>query len=421
MPEFTYEGMDSKGKEVTGSVTADSKVNAINEVRKLGYFPTSMKEKKSGAPAKKGSGAAPAVQSGGKKSIMDMFSGVGERDMVTFMRQFATLVDAGLPILRCLRVLEKQFASVPAFQKIIRGLGDSVESGNTLSSSLTSYHAIFSSLFINMIRAGEAGGVLDRVLLQLADYYESSLRLKKKIKAAMIYPSLVLMVSGAVVTFLMKVIIPKFSKMFIEMGMELPGVTQFLINISNFFQDYWWTPPLGILGFFIVYKIISGNSKGRYMIHATIYNSPLVGILVMNIAVARFSRTLGTLIESGVPILEAIMITRSTVGNAVVEKALTLVHDNVREGQSIAQPLEQAGIFPPMVISMVAIGEETGRISDMLTKIADNNDENVDMTVTTLTSLIEPAMIVGLAGIVAFIVIAMFLPMVKMIEGMANA
>jgi type IV pilus assembly protein PilC len=335
------------------------------------------------------------------------------------MRQFATLVDAGLPILRSIRVLEKQNKQ-KGISLILKDVGDSVESGNSLSTSLEAYQNVFSSLFVNMVHAGEVGGVLDDVLIQMADYYEKSSKLKKKVKSSMVYPLFVLLIAGSVVSCLMIFIIPKFAKMFTEMDLQLPALTQFLISLSGFFKEKWYVPiiMLGVLTFII--KAILANKRGRHVFHSILYRLPLIGTLVSKVAISRFTRTFGTLINSGVQILEALNITKSTVGNAVVEDAITMVHDNLKEGESMVNPLTQANIFPPMVLSMVSVGEETGRMSEMLIKIAENYEDDVDAAVGGLTSLIEPVLIITLAGIVGFIVIAMFMPLISLISSMTQ-
>lgn len=412
MPDFTYEGMDTKGKEVSGVISAESKVSAINKIREMGYYPTSVNEQK---------GQKKTVQkaSSGKKGLSLFSSRVKEKDLVNFMRQFATLVDAGLPILRCLRVLEKQNQG-KGIGVILKDVGDGVESGDSLSVCLTPFQNIFSSLFVNMVHAGEVGGVLDQVLLQMADYYEKSSKLKKKVKSAMIYPLFVLFIALTVVACLMIFIIPKFAQMFIDMDLELPFLTKLLINTSDVIKTKWYLIPLVIGGIFIFIKGLLSNKTGRHAFHTVLYRSPIVGDLVSKVAISRFTRTLGTLINSGVQILESLTITRSTVGNSVVEKAITLVHDNLKEGESMLNPLTQANIFPPMVLSMVSVGEETGRISEMLLKIAESYEDDVDAAVASLTSLIEPVLIITLAGIVGFIVIAMFLPLVSLITSMTG-
>lgn len=410
MPEFFYEAMDNKGKEISGSITSESKISAINKIREMGYFPTSVTEGKETKTA-----SAPILD----KSFFRFFKKVKEKDLVTFMRQFATLVDAGLPILRGLRVLEKQNKNRP-MGAVLKNISDSVESGNSLSVSMKGYEDVFSPLFINMIHAGEVGGVLDKVLLQMADYYEKSSKLKKKVKSSMVYPSFVLLVAGVVVYGLIAFIIPKFSKMFLEMDLQLPFMTQFLIDMSGFIRNQWYVPFILLAAAVLAFRFTMANKAGRHMVHSIFYKMPVIGDLFSKVAVSRFTRTLGTLINSGVQILEALNITRETVGNAVVENAITLVHDNLKEGESMVHPLTQANIFPPMVLSMVSVGEETGRMSEMLIKIAESYEDDVDSAVSAVTSLIEPALIITLAGIVGFIVIAMFLPLVSLISSMSQ-
>lgn len=410
MPEFFYEAMDNKGKEISGSITSESKISAINKIREMGYFPTSVNE------GKETKTAGAQVHD---KHFLSFFKTVKEKDLVTFMRQFATLVDAGLPILRGLRVLEKQNKNRP-LGNVLKNVSDSVESGNSLSVSMKEYEHVFSPLFINMVHAGEVGGVLDKVLLQMAEYYEKSSKLKKRVKSSMVYPSFVLLIAGIVVYGLIAFIIPKFSKMFLEMDLQLPWMTQFLIDASGFIRSQWYLPFILIGGVFVGFKFIMANKAGRHMVHSILYKIPVFGDLFSKVAVSRFTRTLGTLINSGVQILEALNITRETVGNAVVENAITLVHDNLKEGESMVHPLTQANIFPPMVLSMVSVGEETGRMAEMLIKIAESYEDDIDTAVAAVTALIEPMLIITLAGIVGFIVIAMFLPLVSLISSMSQ-
>ncbi|EKD26346.1 MAG: hypothetical protein ACD_79C01243G0003 [uncultured bacterium] len=412
MPEYSYEGMDNKGKEITGVIVAESKVSAINKIRDMGYFPTSVVENKSSAKKTHQYKTAPK---------MGFFSNrnVKEKELVTFMRQFATLVDAGLPILRCLRVLEKQNKG-KALNFILKDVGDSIESGVSLSNALQNYQHIFSPLFVNMVNAGEVGGVLDQILIQMAEYYEKSSKLKKKVKSSMIYPLFVLIIAMIVVSALIIFIIPKFAKMFTEMDLQLPAMTKFLIDFSDFFKNNWYIPIILIIIFGILGKVFLANSKTRYAIHSILFRLPVIGELVSKVAIARFTRTFGTLINSGVQILEALRITQTTVGNAVVESAINMVHDNLKEGDSIVNPLTHANIFPPMVISMVSVGEETGRISEMLIKIAESYEDDIDAAVAGITSLIEPVLIITLAGIVGFIVISMFLPLISLISTMTQ-
>jgi len=420
MPEFVYEGMDSKGREVSGSIVAESKVNAINKIRELGYFATALNEKKEEKKSKQLALGSTSTKSSWRDWNLFSTYKVKEKDLVTFMRQFATLVDAGLPILRGLRVLEKQNQGKGGLRLILKEVGDSVESGNSLSHSMMGYQNVFSPLFVNMVSAGEAGGVLDKVLLQMADYFEKNMRLKKKVYSAMFYPVAVMTIALIVVYVLVGFIIPKFSKMFVEMNLDLPFMTRILIDISHIAKQQWYLPFIFIGLFIVIMRAILVNKTGRHIIHSILYRLPIVGELVSKVAIARFARTFGTLMESGVQILDSLTITKNTVSNSVVEKAIDLVHDNIREGESMTQPLTQANIFPPMVLSMVSVGEETGRMSEMLLKIAESYEEDVDATVAGLTSLIEPILIVSLALVVGFIVIAMFLPLISLITSMTK-
>ena len=337
------------------------------------------------------------------------------------LRQLATLVEAGLPLLRGLRVLEKQERN-PVLKKILGDLSLSIEGGSTFSEGLAQHPKVFKRLFINMVKAGELGGVLEIVLLRLAEFQEKAQKIKNKVVAAMFYPAIVLLIAVVIMGFLLVFIVPKFEAIFADMlgGKELPGLTQFVIGSSNLVKDNWILLIGGIFGLGVAYKFAAGTPKGSAFIDAFLLRSPVFGDLTRKSSISRFSRTLGTLVTSGVPILQALNITRDTAGNAVVAGAISKVHDAVREGESIIQPLEASGVFPPMVISMIDVGEETGQLPEMLLKVADVYDDEVDNAVTGLTSLLEPVMIVFLAVVVGTIVIALFLPLISIITGMQN-
>ena len=412
MALYEYKAMDSKGKNSEGVIEADSTVSAINKIRELGLYPTSVKEKK-----KKSSVGVPR---GGSKSMFGSFfsQSVKGKDYVAFMRQFATLVDAGLPILRSLRVLEDQQTS-PYFKKVINELGGSVESGNSLSDSLRRFPNVFGELFINMMKAGEAGGVLDKVLVRMATYYEKNQKLRSKVKASMTYPAFVVAIAGGIVYFLLTFVVPRFRNMFDDMDVDLPAMTVMMIKISDILKNNIILCIGGVAGLFVFFNVLLNTNQGHYIFDRTVLHIPLVGSLVKKVAITRFSRTLGTLINSGVPILEALDITAKTVGNKIVANSIKLVNANIKEGESMVAPLKQGGVFPPVVLSMISVGEETGKVSDMLIKIADAYDDDIDTAVSAVTGLIEPVIIVVLAVSVGFVVIAMFLPLVRVIETMS--
>ena len=302
------------------------------------------------------------------------------------------------------------------------GLATSVEGGGTFSEALTQYPSIFNKLFINMVKAGELGGVLEIVLTRLAEFQEKSEKIKGKIVSAMFYPVVVLFIAISILTFLLVFIVPKFQQIFTEMlgGKPLPALTQFVIDASDFLKNH-YIVVFGLIAALVVsFNLFRASKAGQIIIDRFIFNAPVFGSLIQKTSIARFTRTLGTLVSSGVPILQALQITKETSGNAVVAAAIEKVHDAVREGENVVTPLEASGIFPPMVISMVQVGEETGKLPDMLIKVADVYEEEVDNAVAGLTSLLEPIMIVFLAVIVGVIVIALFLPLVSIIEGLSS-
>jgi type IV pilus assembly protein PilC len=339
--------------------------------------------------------------------------------MTQFTRQLSTLQDAGLPILRSLRILEQQ--QKPGMLRVgIRLVADDVEGGATLSEAMAKHPKAFDKLYTNMVAAGEAGGVLDVVLRRLADFMEKSQRLKRKIIGAMIYPTLVISFAIMIVMGIMLFIIPKFKTIFESFDAELPGITLMMLGMSDWIaKDYGWAVILGIpLVVFLVFKLIGQSAGGRRFGDMLKLKIPVLGSILSKTAVARFTRTLGTLLAAGVPILEAISITRETTGNAVFTEALAKVHDGIREGEDFAQPLRQARIVEPMVVNMIDVGEETGDLDKMLSKVADTYDEEVQVMVDAMVSLLEPVMVISLGVIVGTIVLAIFMPLPRLIETM---
>ncbi|MBN2189933.1 MAG: type II secretion system inner membrane protein GspF [Candidatus Aureabacteria bacterium] len=417
MGMFNYNAMDSKGKEIHGTLEASNVNDAIAKLRDKGLFPTKVTQQ----DAKKPVMGAPQQ---GKKSFMQMElsflgGGVKSKSLAMFTRQLATLIDAGLPLLRCLNVLKSQEKNA-TLKRTVSELSDMVEGGSTFSEALAHYPKIFSKLFVNMVKAGEAGGVLELVLNRVADFMEKSEKLKAKVKSAMIYPAFVIIVALGVLAFLMAFIVPKFGDMFKDLKLELPPVTQFLINASDFCINNWYYPIITVVLIVVLIKLLAKTKKGKLTMDSLKLNMPIFGSLVRKVAIARFTRTLGTLITSGVPILQALSIVKDTVGNEVISTAVESVHDSIREGESIVEPLRQSKVFPPVVVSMIDVGEETGELAEMLIKIADNYDEDVDNAVAGLTSLLEPVLIVSLAVIVGFIVIALFLPLIALIQKLSG-
>lgn len=419
MANFEYIALDAKGAETTGTLKANDEADAINQLRKSGLYPTQV------APAGRG-GVSSTAKRKAKKSSKSKASArsakggkVKGKVLMIFTRQLATLVDAGLPLLRGLTVLAKQEKN-RNMAGAINHLADAVAGGSTFSEGLGQHPKIFDKLYVNMVKAGELGGVLELVLNRLAEYQEKAEKLKNKIVAAMVYPIVVIVIALGILVFLMMVIVPKFEQIFAEMlnGAQLPALTRYVVGFSRWMQAYWWVVLSIFAVCYIVWKIISSSKGGRRMLDRLALRIPLFGPIQLKSSISRFTRTLGTLVTSGVPILQALNITRDTAGNVIVANAIENVHAAVREGDSVVAPLEASKIFPPMVISMVDVGEETGQLPDMLLKVADVYDDEVDNAVDGMTSLIEPIMIVVLALIVGTIVIALFLPMIEIIKQM---
>ncbi len=425
MPKFEYIALDVRGQEARGVIEASSPNDVVGQLRQSGYFPTSVVEEGKGVSktpkkaqqAMKVAAAPKAKKSGGfmeRKTIKT-------KTLMIFTRQLATLIDAGLPLLRGLNVLAKQEKD-PVLKNTINALADSVQGGSTFSESMAQHPKVFNKLYINMVKAGELGGVLELVLNRLAEFQEKAQKIKNKVVAAMAYPVIVLVIAVVIMLFLLAFIVPKFEQIFHEMLQDkpLPALTQFVIGASKVIQEKWYIPVGALLVLFVLYKFISSRESGRAGIDRVKLAIPIFGDLLRKSAISRFSRTLGTLVTSGVPILQALNITRDTAGNATIAQAVNKVHDAVKEGESIVAPLESSRVFPPMVISMVDVGEETGQLPEMLLKIAEVYDDEVDNAVEALTSLLEPVMIVVLALVVGTIVIALFLPLIEILKNLSN-
>jgi len=411
MPTFTYEALDSQGKEVKGEIDAVSSEEAIVKIRNKSYFPTNVKEK---ATKRQRVGGG-----GGKKKKTFALGKVKAKQLCTFTRQLSTLQDAGLPIVRSLKILEEQQKPGVLKNQLV-DVAEDVEGGSTLSEALAKHPKTFNKLYVNMVRAGEAGGVLDSILERLAAFMEKSQRLKKQVISALIYPAAVITVAGAILVGIMIVIIPKFEDMFRDMRMQLPALTQTLITISKWLKNNWYFLPAFPFTFFVIMKIVAANKTGRYIIDKMKLKLPLFGMIISKSTISRFCRTLGTLIASGVPILEALSIVKEATGNAVFETALGRVHDSIREGENIVGPLAQSKVVDSMVLNMVDVGEETGELDKMLLKVADTYDEDVDALVGGMMSLIEPLLIVSLGLCVGFIVVALFLPLISLMQNIGQ-
>ena len=438
MATYQYIAKDSSGGERRGTVEAADRNAAIAAVRAQGLLPTALGEVKSAASAPQAQkpGKAPAKASkpakkGGalNKEIkinirMPKFlqGKIKTKVLTQFTRQLATLVNAGLPLMRGIEVLKRQMRDQQMLDAL-NGISDNIAAGGTFSESLSAYPKIFDRLYVNMVKAGEAGGVLEVVLGRLAEFAEKSEKIKNKVKGAMIYPIVVLIAAIGITAFLLVAVIPKFQQVFNDMlgGAELPAVTQYVIQASEFVQHNGLQIFAVVVALVVIKKIIGKTEKGAYFFDALSLRMPVTGTLAQRSAVSRFSRTLGTLLASGVPILQSLTIVRDTTGNRMLSKAIQNVHDSVKEGESMTQPLSQCKVFPPMVTSMVEVGEETGALADMLTRVANTYNDEVDNAVAGMTAAIEPALIIVLALVVGTIVVAMFLPMVKIIGSVSGA
>ena len=416
MPSYKFEAMDSTGSEVKDRVEAMSEEEAQQKIKQMGYFVTKITEVQSG----KGKGKGKKAQHGKKKKgQVFTIGGCSSKALCTFTRQFSTLQDAGLPVLRSLKILEHQMKP-GVLKNALIDVVDDVESGSTLSESFAKHPKCFDRLYVNMVKAGEAGGALETILQRLADFKEKSQSLKRRITGAMIYPVVVILVAVSILTFIMLYIIPKFEKIFKEFGMTLPWLTEQLMAVSRWFGKYWYVLPLFPLALWLLLKLIRLNKTGAYVLDRIKLWVPVMGMIIEKTIVARTMRTLGTLVSSGVPILEALSITKETCTNAVFERCYQRVYESIREGDTIAQPLKESRLVDDMVVNMIDVGEETGDLDTMLNKIADVYDEEVNVAVEGLISLLEPLMIVVLGFIIGTIVIALFMPLIKLLEGLSK-
>lgn len=425
MPKFSYVAMDAHGKETKGTLEVASQNEAIARVKEMNLFPTKIVEVDKAKETKKGKGG-PQLRTGAKKKgggmnlnikIPGLGGKVKSKVLTTFTRQLATLVDAGLPLLRGLRVLEKQERNA-TLKGIIGELALSIEGGSTFSEGLAQHPKVFNRLFVNMVKAGELGGVLEVVLTRLAEFMEKAQKIKGKVVSAMFYPVAVLVVATAILLILMVKVVPKFQEVFAGLaeGAQLPAFTRFVMGVSNTIKNNLLQTVIVLAVVVVLFVLFKRTKFGRRVWDTFVLKMPVIGSVVSKVAISRFTRTLGTLVSSGVPILQALTIVKETAGNVVISNAVSSVHESVKEGETITAPLETSGVFPPMVISMVDVGEQTGALPEMLLKIADNYDEEVDNAVAAMTSLLEPIMIVALAVIVGSIVIAMFLPLIDLMN-----
>ncbi len=393
---YKWSGKASNGEIVKGELTASSDQEVKTHLRKQRIIPKSISKK--------------------PKSMFASFGGkVQDKDLVIFTRQFSTMIGAGLPLVQALEILSAQTEN-KYFAKTVGSIKNDVEGGSTFADALAKHPKIFSELYTNMVAAGEAGGILDTILIRLATYIEKAQNLKRKVKGAMVYPSVTMTVAIAVIVIIMVFVVPTFGAMFRQLGGSLPMPTQIIIDLSNFLGGTGGLVVLGcIAGFVIFITQFKKTERGKKIIDRIVLKMPIVGILFKKVAVAKFTRTLGTLISSGVPILDGLNITAKTAGNKVVEESVQTVRKGVAEGKTIAEPLSEAKVFPPMVTQMIAVGESTGALDSMLEKIADFYDDEVDIAVSNLTAMIEPMLMVFMGGTIGFIVIAMYLPIFKLI------
>ncbi|MBI4743865.1 MAG: type II secretion system F family protein [Actinobacteria bacterium] len=400
MPFFDYRVKNKDGKLLTGTIESDALQSVITRLRQSGYLIIKVTEK-----------AESGIYAG---KIFKKVRKVSLKDLTIFSRQFATMITSGLPLIRCLNILHQQTKN-KNFKNVISQVQHDVESGQTLSNALAKYPKIFPDLYVNMVKAGEAGGVLDEVLMRLAEHLEKEGALRHKIKSAMTYPVLMFVFSIVIVFVMITFIVPVFVKMFADIGGDLPLPTKIIISASNFVQNDWYLLLAFIFGGIYGLKKLIKTKSGRIAYDSLRLKLPLIGPLARKVAVAQFTRTFGTLITSGVPILGALEIVGNTSGNVIISSAVDKIRTSIKEGETIAKPLEKSGVFPPMVIQMIAVGEETGALDSMLQKIADFYDEEVGSSVEALTSLIEPLMIIFMGLIVGGILISLYLPMFSLI------
>jgi type IV pilus assembly protein PilC len=402
MPVFTFSGKDASGQKISGERVAPNKQSLASALRRERITPGAIREK-------------------GKEFVMPTFGSgkVGTKDIAIFFRQFSVMIDAGLPLVQCLEILASNQEN-PAFQKTLNGVRTTVEGGATLANAMRGFPIVFDDLTTNMIEAGETGGILDIILQRLAVYVEKAVRLRAAVKSALIYPIAVVSMAFLIVGALLKWVVPIFANLFAGLGVSLPLPTRIVLGLSTFVQGFWWIFLVGGVGLVVGIKQIKKNRRGRYYFDKMMLHLPVLGQLLRKIAVGRFTRTLGTLITSGVPILEGLSITAKTSGNAVLEEALMKVRKAIEEGRTIIDPLKECGVFPNMVTQMIGVGEATGAMDSMLQKIADFYEEEVDAATKDMLAMLEPV-IIGLLGVmIGGIVISLYMPLFAMIAKLAG-
>jgi type IV pilus assembly protein PilC len=421
MARFKFVALDSKGKEVRGEIDAENQAAAIARIKEKQYFPTKVEDAGGGGGAPRKTAAKGGNLQMEIKMPKFLRGRVKAKQLTTFTRQMSTLVNAGLPLMRALRVLQRQEKNLTLKEAVV-SMAESIESGSTFAEALAAHPKIFDRLFVNMVKAGEVGGVLDVVLARLSEFQEKAEKIKGKVKSAMTYPVVVLVMALSILTFLMMFIVPKFADIFADLmgGKGMPPLTQFVMNASDTMVNRFPVVVIVIVAFVFIVKLLAKTAKGRYTIDLFKLHAPVFGQLISKNSISRFTRTLGTLMSAGVPVLQALNIVKETVGNEVISNAVAMIHDAVKEGENMAPPIASSKVFPPMVVSMVEVGEETGALPDMLMKIADSYDDDVDNAVAAMTSIIEPLLIIFLAVVVGTIVIALFMPLVSIIGGLSG-
>jgi type IV pilus assembly protein PilC len=397
MPSFEWKGRDRGGRPQSGVLVADNKEAVLALLRRQQIVPTTVKEK------------------GKEIAVPRLRRGVDEKTLAVFTRQFSVMIDAGLPLVQCLQILGDQ-EEHKGFQRIIHQVRQDVEEGSSLANAMRKHPQAFSDLYVNMVAAGEAGGILDNILQRLATYIEKNAKLKAQVKAAMIYPAAVIAIAIIVVYIILWKVIPVFAALFTSLGADLPLPTRIVIALSRFVGNFWWLILGAVAAGYFALRRYYATERGKFVIDNLLLRAPILGVVLRKIAVARFCRTLGTLLAAGVPVLESLDITARTAGNAVIEQAILEVRKRVEEGKTMAEPLQATKQFPPMVVQMIGVGEATGAMDTMLAKIAEFYEEEVDVAVAGMMKLIEPVMIFFLGIVIGGIVISMYLPMFDLIS-----
>jgi len=405
MATFQYKALDKGGKEIRGSIEAAGEEAVAERLRSMGYFVTEVSRVKQGV-GQMDLAELPIIR--GLSKVISRGK-VGLKDLSAFTRQLATLVGAGLPLLRSLQILHEQVEN-KNLKEAIQRISDDVEGGSTLSEAMAKHPRIFNRLYVNMIKAGEIGGALEQVLERLALFSEKAASVRSKVKGAMWYPIVVVCIALSVVSIILIFVVPKFAEMFSGLGADLPVLTQYLIDFSDWIVINWWKPLASIVGVLVGLRLFSATETGAYVLDRVKLRLPVFGPIIQKSAIARFARTFGTLLDTGVPILQTLLIVKDTSGNEVVSRAMVDIHASIRDGDTVHEPMRAFPVFPPLVVHMIAVGEETGSLDKMLIKVAEAYEREVDDAVDGLAKLIEPLLIVMLGGIIGTVVVALYLP-----------